>query len=449
VTLRILTRVLADELERDVDRWVFAELEDQTGAATQSNLITRMLGLMFLTVVLRVTTGIASHSIQCRLFLTRCPRVRFRTVLQTRKKVTMLFMKLLFILGLQTEDQMPLNRCCLLVIAFTLGATESPRLSDTIKNNDGGRWANEEIQLAPDLTIGTEDGPEEEVLGRVLDVAVDSDYNIYVVDSGFSKVRIYDRSGKHIRSFGREGEGPGEFGLLTCIALHANRIYVGHGHTVTIFDKQGQYLDQFPVRSQGGLILGLRVTDSGIYVSSLDVLEQKVVHMYDFSFKPVVSFCDSWGAGKDMDVRVESAFGGGAIDVDSDGNILYSQMTPYEIRCFSPVGELLRTIDRKNDFMNEPEVTYLGSRMRLRMPTHSTAIVSLPDGKFINVVMKLGAEGTQPSTVLDLFNTDGHLLTSTQREENMTIKCADTMGRLYGIHYDEVPAVTRYKLSVR
>lgn len=56
---------------------------------------------------------------------------------------------------------------------------------------------------------GTED--DEVLFGAVAGVLVDTDRTIYVLDSQFCVVRLFDEDGRHIRDLGREGDGPGEF----------------------------------------------------------------------------------------------------------------------------------------------------------------------------------------------------------------------------------------------
>ena len=45
-------------------------------------------------------------------------------------------------------------------------------------------------------------------------IAVDSSNVVYVVDHGNHRVSVFTSEGQFIKSFGREGEGPGEFDFL-------------------------------------------------------------------------------------------------------------------------------------------------------------------------------------------------------------------------------------------
>lgn len=54
-------------------------------------------------------------------------------------------------------------------------------------------------------------GEETPLLGRIVDAEFDSENNLYLLDDGQKKIHMYDAEGNYIRSYGREGRGPGEF----------------------------------------------------------------------------------------------------------------------------------------------------------------------------------------------------------------------------------------------
>ena len=57
-----------------------------------------------------------------------------------------------------------------------------------------------------------------DAFGQVYSLAVDGDGRIYVADWQANEVRVFTPEGDCLRSFGRSGEGPGEFGWLVGIA---------------------------------------------------------------------------------------------------------------------------------------------------------------------------------------------------------------------------------------
>jgi len=74
-----------------------------------------------------------------------------------------------------------------------------------------------ELRLAqtPSASIGLLEGDEEYLFRRVSHAATLSDGEILVSDGSEAEFRAFDSSGRFLRRFGGEGEGPGEFQELT------------------------------------------------------------------------------------------------------------------------------------------------------------------------------------------------------------------------------------------
>lgn len=91
------------------------------------------------------------------------------------------------------------------------------------------------------LRLGpAETGPESFVRvdsdGRGL--GTDDRGNIHVLDRGDAEVRVFDAEGRHFRSFGRSGEGPGEF-------LAPTRLFVTEDGVVAVADSRKRALVRF------------------------------------------------------------------------------------------------------------------------------------------------------------------------------------------------------------
>lgn len=81
------------------------------------------------------------------------------------------------------------------------------------------------------------------------DLAIADDGSVLVVDSKPTIIKVYDRSGRHVRSIGREGSGPGEF----------RSAYVAvRGDTLVVQDPQNSRATTFDWRT--GAILSERRT---------------------------------------------------------------------------------------------------------------------------------------------------------------------------------------------
>jgi hypothetical protein len=66
-----------------------------------------------------------------------------------------------------------------------------------------------------------------------------------ILDAQGSELKIYSRSGEHLRTFGRRGEGPGELGRLPELVATSDgtiRVWDGLQQRLTVFDEHGQLL---------------------------------------------------------------------------------------------------------------------------------------------------------------------------------------------------------------
>jgi len=102
---------------------------------------------------------------------------------------------------------------------------------------------------SPEITlrIGAVEGAPELQFFRIFGVAEDIDGNIWVLDTGHAEVRVFDAAGRHVRTFGRQGSGPGEFRMPTQLMLMGDTVLVGDGglNRFTLFDRQGGVLGTF------------------------------------------------------------------------------------------------------------------------------------------------------------------------------------------------------------
>src|SRR4030042_6132090 len=67
------------------------------------------------------------------------------------------------------------------------------------------------FELKEELTIGGDPNNEAYYFPKGAKLSVDEEGNLYVCDLGNKRVQMYDRSGKYVRTIGRQGQGPGEY----------------------------------------------------------------------------------------------------------------------------------------------------------------------------------------------------------------------------------------------
>lgn len=95
-------------------------------------------------------------------------------------------------------------------------------------------------------------------------LTMDKRGHLYASDTGAFRVQEYDQDGNYVRTYGRNGDGPGEFKLPKGIAVdHESRLYAvdAANQIVQMFDDQGRLLMWFgePQVSAAGLNLPAKV----------------------------------------------------------------------------------------------------------------------------------------------------------------------------------------------
>ncbi|PIE51482.1 hypothetical protein CSA37_11550 [Candidatus Fermentibacteria bacterium] len=82
-----------------------------------------------------------------------------------------------------------------------------------------------QVRITVSDTIGVEHGDSNYVFGAIVDASFFPDGRIAVLDVLKNRISLFDRSGEFIGSFGRAGNGPGEFAEPASFALSANSGY--------------------------------------------------------------------------------------------------------------------------------------------------------------------------------------------------------------------------------
>ncbi len=91
------------------------------------------------------------------------------------------------------------------------------RIVENARPPDGSKlgWR---VDSVPLLSIGALEGQDPYLLHQVRDATQLSDGRIVVANRGSQEVRVFDGAGVHLATWGRRGEGPGEFNSLVAVA---------------------------------------------------------------------------------------------------------------------------------------------------------------------------------------------------------------------------------------
>ena len=235
-------------------------------------------------------------------------------------------------------------------------------------------------EVSPDFVLDDwEDSPAgPSYLYEPTSVAISSSGNIFVLDAGNQRVVVFDSNGDFHHSFGRAGQGPGEFNFGT----DAEDDIAVDGDFVVILEKQrrmlhvldlgGQYIDRFALAND---LHSMSFRNGKIVVSMLppEVGRPTVVE-YSIRGERLREFGRSEFAGK---LRLLNK---GYVATDQAGNVRQAQLFFPMIRVFGADG---REVDEWHDFGWWPNQSLRERVTRGQNKADREALRLSPDGQDI------------------------------------------------------------------
>ena len=200
-----------------------------------------------------------------------------------------------------------------------------------VHNKKGGTWG-EKLPIKIELirTIGDINTLDENLAFNMpSDIVQDDDGNLYILDAGNCRVQKFDPEGKFLTSFGREGQGPGEFNFPTSLDFD------NLGNLV-IADRRGRKIQIFT--KNGSLLKTITMTKnplSRIYALNSGLMATRGTDEYEIE-------------GKDKEplpklIRL----------LDAEGNIQreFGEMFDYKSRMLNLMGNRFHFVVDDNDFI--------------------------------------------------------------------------------------------------
>lgn len=230
------------------------------------------------------------------------------------------------------------------------------------------------IVFEEDLTIGVAEGDENYMFGGRVYFNVDDEDNFYVNDWDKRLIKKFDPQGKYLLSFGRRGQGPGEFQNVWVPRFDKdNNLYVSDyvSRRISFFNKGGKFLRQMKIPdglrdvhiNSKGFFIARQSTSIeepsgykniivlGLFDDKLDLITE--IHRQTWELKH-----SSGTSGRDAKSRAQFLADLLGVDVfkpsvsyvlAKDDFLYFGYPEKYEIRVYSPDGKLARVIHREYD----------------------------------------------------------------------------------------------------
>jgi len=112
-----------------------------------------------------------------------------------------------------------------------------------VKNQNKPLFTAGIFSLEQDLAIGGEDNADY-VFAVISSVAVSRDGTIFVLDQKDMNIKVFDRDGKFLRTFGKAGEGPGELSMPNSIHCTSREelVVVDTSRRLSFFKLSGEFV---------------------------------------------------------------------------------------------------------------------------------------------------------------------------------------------------------------
>jgi hypothetical protein len=215
------------------------------------------------------------------------------------------------------------------------------------------------LRLEPELSFG-ESSVLEEMFSEIISVAVDSEENVFILDTKEAQVKVFDRSAKLIRTFGKKGQGPGEFSRPVGIFLSPNNeVYIEDNlnRRLAIFTREGNFVRNISApRSPGpvnfimdsrGNLIGMEVAMAGNDVS-------RQIKKYTPELNPLLVF-------ESTEIKNPLIYGINIFEsmilykTDARDRLYLGSSKDYEFKVYAPDGTLILRILKAYDPVENPQ----------------------------------------------------------------------------------------------
>ena len=308
-------------------------------------------------------------------------------------------------------------------------------------------WGSQYQPLTEEEVLGGPGSPEDAILARPCAVEIGYDGSRYVLDENEARIVRYGPDGRFMGSFGRKGEGPGEFDQPTDLEQLPNGTLVVAdwvGMRISFFSPEGDFIRSFRRQKFSGQVAISRENRINIHEQprTLGAMGMFVGGMEEEEVEPLIDVVGSDG----------EELGGVGQLVPFEGNLLsawmnhvYLDFVPGDslitnfmgndrIEIYGPGDMLARVVHRNVPFIPVEPVEETDYRedgviaMRFEFDILSTGLAVHPDGRYWAVMVAANEPDRRTDIeeedrilqtwALDLYDRAGRWLARQQMDES-------------------------------
>ncbi len=322
------------------------------------------------------------------------------------------------------------------------------------------------LELQEDLTVKGSEEVEEQMFQSISTLGIDEEGNFYVLDEQAGNIKVFDYKGNFLKTIGRKGQGPGEFGMPISLVITPKKNLVVNDmgqRKILFFDKEGNYLKQFSIADKF-LFFGPMVTSTGDLIASHTIPQDSpvtVLKKFNQELEPILTFT-SIPVDKPPAVNIFVARSLSSLRwalTDNDEIIWGDIKNPkYELYVHNQEGTLIKKITRNYDPLpiaaedkeKLMEATFGQSPMRdqwdVQFPDNYPPYMGFSfDDKGHILVRRYEKQENEQGGLVDIFDSEGLYMAQVRLKMNPLIF---KTGHMYTIEEDEegFKVVKRYKI---
>ena len=321
--------------------------------------------------------------------------------------------------------------------------------------------------LTEDLCIGDTSGKEGYVFAALTSIQVDEEGNIFALDGKDNCIKLFDKKGKHITTFGRRGQGPGE--IQSPIDMHLDggkqiTILDLRNNRIIYFSKTGEYIKDL---SLGKYRLWKCIPDSRKYIyGEIPVFGKKSfmeLIKYDHQFKPIMKIAsfEIINVNNPPPLELYERFW---FDVSHDDSFIWGTNYQYEFTIIDKEGKTIQKIVKDYDPI-KITVKYIKREFLKKYPDKPlpTELLKIPDHwpkhfpafyYFFSddegrIYVRTYKRDKQDNIYYDVFDTEGRYFSKFSHLGNELITVIKNKSAycLIKENQEGIPLIKRYKME--
>ena len=309
--------------------------------------------------------------------------------------------------------------------------------------------------IEEELSIGEEGEGDEYFFSDVIDIAVDEEGKLYILDMHEAHIKVFDKTGKYIKTIGNKGQGPGEMSIPSSIQITPeDEIAVNDwpARKIHFFALDGKFLHSLSQRNMG-FFTDPKIDNSGNITASYMIMDNEVTYVlkkFNSQFKELFPiFSTVLLKYPNLDPFFPQCYW----DLIGENNLVWGFAEKYELYIIDSEGKTDKKITREYDPIKitdeekEKSAEGLLGGVKLVWNAHHNAFIYLcvdDEGRIFTRTYEKAHDSAE--YYYDVFDQDGkYMVKIPLKSRPYVIK----KGKLYTIEEDEegYQLVKRYGIA--